>query len=311
MSGTDTREETIRLAMECMALQHGERPEVQWLKEKYQEFMRREGIGGKEEADKCIYRRMYGKEPVKQQDILKIRYWRTGRHLPVNHGQCISFGRALGLDGADLRYLLQGYYAGCDEIYQEESPDMQSVYWKRRNAMQRLADGYLRKMPQARLEQMNITRSTLEHSIRHLYYTDALSYIYRGMSEWYLTSHITSMNYDSELGRNMKLLGVIPRKTMIRHLVILGMPGLNLERLNRLLRNFGYLELQEQHTMRSGERLDWLLIRLFAKYEAFRKEHTAQECSLWMQKKCSLLDACFAAEGRNHLRFMYFKSLKE
>lgn len=85
MSGTDTREETIRLAMECMALQHGERPEVQWLKEKYQEFMRREGIGGKEEADKCIYRRMYGKEPVKQQDILKIRYWRTGRHLPVNH----------------------------------------------------------------------------------------------------------------------------------------------------------------------------------------------------------------------------------
>ena len=124
--------------MECMALQHGERPEVQWLKEKYQEFMRREGIGGKEEADKCIYRRMYGKEPVKQQDILKIRYWRTGRHLPVNHGQCISFGRALGLDGADLRYLLQGYYDGCDEIYQEESPDMQSVYWKRRNAMQRL-----------------------------------------------------------------------------------------------------------------------------------------------------------------------------
>ena len=41
MSGTDTREETIRLAMECMALQHGERPEVQWVKEKYREFMRR------------------------------------------------------------------------------------------------------------------------------------------------------------------------------------------------------------------------------------------------------------------------------
>ena len=49
-----TEEEMDRLAMECMGLKCGERPEVQWLKEKYQEFMRREGIAGKEEADRCI-----------------------------------------------------------------------------------------------------------------------------------------------------------------------------------------------------------------------------------------------------------------
>ena len=79
MSGTDTREETIRLAMECMALQHGERPEVQWLKEKYQEFMRREGIVGKEEADKCIYRRMYGKDrPPSPREPRAMHLFRQG-----------------------------------------------------------------------------------------------------------------------------------------------------------------------------------------------------------------------------------------
>lgn len=314
MGRGETEEEMKKLAEECMELACRERPEVQWLKEKYREFMRREGIAGKEEADKCIYKRMHGEMPMKPQDILKIRYWRTGRHLPVNHEQCVAFGRALGLEGEDMRYLLQGYYDGCDEVHQEESADMQSIYWKRRKAMQRLVEGYLRGISQSRLERMNITRSALWHSMRHLYYTDALCYICRGASERdeYLKSHITSMNYDSELGRNMKLLGAIPRKTMIRHLIILGAPGLSLEWMNRQLKAFGYLELQERHTLRSGERLDWLLIRLLDRYEAFRQgHHTAQECSLWLQKRCSLLDACFAAEGRNRLRFMYFKSLKE
>lgn len=308
-----TEEEMDRLAMECMGLKCGERPEVQWLKEKYQEFMRREGIAGKEEADRCIYKRMYGEMPAKKQDILKIRYWRTGRHLPVNHRQCEAFGRALGLDGEEMRYLLQGYYDGCDEVHEEESTDMQSVYWKRRKAMQRLVDGYLRGISQSRLEQMNITHGALDHSMRHLYYTDALNYVCKELPEGkqYLKSHITSINYDSELGRNMKLLGAIPRKTMIRHLIILGTPSLSLEWMNRQLKAFGYLELQEQHTLRCGERLDWLLIRLLDRYEAFREGHTAQECSLWLQKKCRLLDGCFAAEGRNRLRFMYFKSLKE
>lgn len=313
MGRGNAEEEMDRLARECMGLECAERPEVQWLKGKYREFMRREGIGGKEEADRRIYERMYGAAPVKQQDILKIRYWRTGRHLPVNHGQCVAFGKALGLEGEDMRYLLQGYYDGCDEVHQEEPADRRAVYWTRRRAMQRLVDRYLRGISQSRLEQMNIARGALEHSMRHLYYTDALNYVCKGLSEGegYLKSHITSMNYDSELGRNMKLLGAIPRKTMIRHLIILGAPALSLEWMNRQLKAFGYLELQEQHTLRCGERLDWLLIRLLDRYEAFREGHTAQECSLWLQRRCSQLDGCFASEGRSRLRFMYFKSLKE
>lgn len=305
-------EEMARLGAACMELECRERPEIIWLKERYRRFMRREGFSSKEAADKCIYRRMYGREPSKKEDILKIRYWRTGHHLPVSHEQCTAFGRALELDKEEMQYLLQGYYDSCDMIHEEEPPDGQSAYWKRRRAMDRLVERYLRGIPQDRLEQMRITSGSLNHSVRHLYYTDALRYVQSGRVEQRdLERHITSINYDSELGRNMKLLGVIPRMTMIRHLIILGMPYISLEWMNRQLKAFGYLELQEQHTLRGGERLDWLLIRLLERYEACCREWPIQECCQWLQQSCSCLDVFFEQMGKRRLRFMYFKALKE
>ena len=270
MGTTTGNEGILDLAARCMEQKHMERPEVVWLKERYGEFMRREGFSGKEAADRCLYERIYGIRP-KRQDTLKIRYWRTGWHLPASYGLCAAFGRALRLDREEMRYLLQGYYDSCDRIYEEEPSDSRSAYWLRRKAMKDLTDRYLQSIPQNRLRQMRITERSLEHSMRHLYYTDALGYVYggSGMAEKmkYMKRHITSVNYDSEFGRNMKLLGVIPRKTMIRHLLILGMPWVSLDWLNGQLRTFGYLELKEHHTLRDGERLDWLLIRILRRYE--------------------------------------------
>lgn len=311
MSGKRIWEELVELADECMERKGKERPEVSWLKERYREFMTKEGIRAKEEADRLLYERMYGEGPIKAQDTLKIRYWRTGRHYPINYRQCAAFGDALGLSREDMRFLLLGYYDSCDEIH-EKPEDGRAVYWERRRAMEQLTERYLSQMPQERLEQMNITKNVLEHNMRHLYYTDALRYVGRPSGHGqYMERHITSVNYDSELGRNMKLLGVIPRKTMIRHLIILGMPGISLEWMNMQLRNFGYLELQEGHTLKSGESLDWLLIRLIAKYEKARENRSAQECCRWMQECCRILDTYFEEKGWNYLRFMYFKSLKE
>ena len=79
----DVSEELRSLAMECMEMGSMERPEVTWLKERYRDFMRRENITGRETADRCIYRRMYGGQQAgspnhlseKKTDILKIRYW--------------------------------------------------------------------------------------------------------------------------------------------------------------------------------------------------------------------------------------------
>lgn len=313
MKETNRTEGMERLAAQCMELGGGERPEMVWLKARYLEFMRREGIRGKEEADRCLYERMYGKAPQKQQDILKIRYWRTGRHLPVSHDQCAAFGRALGLDREEMRYLLQGYYDSCDTIFEEEPEDIRSVYWTRRAALKQLTEGYLQGIPRERLEKLRIGDGSLEHSIRHLYYTDACEYVHSGSAESrkYLYRHITSVAYDSEFSRSMRLLGVIPRKTMIRHLLILGMPRIGVEWLNEQLARLGYLELQEQHTLRSGERMDWLLIRLLCGYEEYRQGRTEAECRQWMREKCRALDTFFEKEGRRRLRFMYFKALKE
>ncbi len=314
MGTTTGNEGILDLAARCMEQKHMERPEVVWLKERYGEFMRREGFSGKEAADRCLYERIYGIRP-KRQDTLKIRYWRTGWHLPASYGLCAAFGRALRLDREEMRYLLQGYYDSCDRIYEEEPSDSRSAYWLRRKAMKDLTDRYLQSIPQNRLRQMRITERSLEHSMRHLYYTDALGYVYggSGMAEKmkYMKRHITSVNYDSEFGRNMKLLGVIPRKTMIRHLLILGMPWVGLDWLNEQLRTFGYLELKEHHTLRDGERLDWLLIRILRRYEEYRQDRPAAECFRWMRECCCALDTFFEKEGRRQLRFMYFKALGE
>lgn len=287
MGTTTGNEGILDLAARCMEQKHMERPEVVWLKERYGEFMRREGFSGKEAADRCLYERIYGIRP-KRQDTLKIRYWRTGWHLPASYGLCAAFGRALRLDREEMRYLLQGYYDSCDRIYEEEPSDSRSAYWLRRKAMKDLTDRYLRSIPQNRLRQMRITERSLEHSMRHLYYTDALGYVYggSGMAEKmkYMKRHITSVNYDSEFGRNMKLLGVIPRKTMIRHLLILGMPWVG---------------------------LDWLLIRILRRYEEYRQDRPAAECFRWMRECCCALDTFFEKEGRRQLRFMYFKALGE
>ena len=287
MGTTTGNEGILDLAARCMEQKHMERPEVVWLKERYGEFMRREGFSGKEAADRCLYERIYGIRP-KRQDTLKIRYWRTGWHLPASYGLCAAFGRALRLDREEMRYLLQGYYDSCDRIYEEEPSDSRSAYWLRRKAMKDLTDRYLRSIPQNRMRQMRITERSLEHSMRHLYYTDALGYVYggSGMAEKmkYMKRHITSVNYDSEFGRNMKLLGVIPRKTMIRHLLILGMPWVG---------------------------LDWLLIRILRRYEEYRQDRPAAECFRWMRECCCALDTFFEKEGRRQLRFMYFKALGE
>ena len=108
----------------------------------------------------------------------------------------------------------------------------------------------------------------------------------------------------------MQLRGEIPRKVFIRHLLILGLPELTLEKLDEQLQFFGYLGIDEEHTMVRGERLDWLLIRIFEMYEELLGKYEREVCLRWFQKTCRMLDRVFREEGHPRLRFMYFKALK-
>lgn len=308
----DIRKEMEALAAEALDSQFQERPELAWLKEQYGQFMQREGISSKSTADLRLYERIYNCAPQKESDLLKIRYWRTGRHFPANYHQCRRLGQGLGLGEKELQFLMQGYYDSCDRLFSAEWDQTQTDYQKRHSQMELLVYCYLDRIPQKRLEQLNIPPGTLRHHLRHLYYTDALQYVSPKYSRQknFLAKHITSINYDSELNRNIKLLGIIPRKTMIRHLFILCMPDISLDFMNQMLSAFGFLPLQEAHTLRSGERLDLLLIRLLQWYEEAVCDKSPRERCIWMQLRLQALDEVLARQGLRHLRFMLFKALE-
>ena len=232
--------------------------------------------------------------------------------MPSNREQCLAFGKALDMNPEELDYLLRRYYDRNDMVFDEVSEE-RPEYRERRKLMDALLSEYFQKVHPKRLQRMKIPYDAMESNVRHLYYTDALKYV---DVTWQkdlqpVERHITSINYGSELNRNFRLLGEIPRKTMLRHLLILGIPFLNRKILDERLVRLGYLPLQENHTLVSGEPLDLLLIRLLELYEECCWGMEPDQCSRWFQAACRTLDKYFWEKGNYNLRFMYFKALKE
>ena len=297
----------IEHAEECIRLSKQERVEVVWLKKIYDRFRKEMGSLSKQEADNLIYEKMYCVSPTKTSETLKIRYWRNGQHVPSNREIGLAFSKALNMTETEQRYFIQAYYDKADVVF--SSDDCSEMYLERKKHMSDLVTEYFRKTHPEKLYRLKISPDMIENNIRHLYYTDALKYVEVPNSP-FLQYHITSINYGSELSRNVQLTGEIPRTTMIRHFIILGMPFLSKEMMDQRLIQFGYIPLTEEHSLVSGERLDWLLIRLLELYEEECTGKDPMTCSSWFQNACKSLDAYFIQEGMENLRFMYFKSLK-
>lgn len=304
------RDTLIYYADQCRLLSQSERPEVLWLKEIYERFQKLTGCREKKEADNLIYEKMYFSAPVKPSDTLKIRFWRTGRHVPSNRDICLRFGKALNMTEAELDYLIKGYYDRSDCVYEKLTD---SVTWRqRKKVMDEMVSEYLQKIHPGELFRLKIPSCSAENNIRHLYFTDALKYVHMYPQYAYSSyqDHITSINYGSELRRNFELTGEVPRRTMIRHLLILGMPFVSREIMDEKLSTLGYLPLTEEHTLTGGERLDWLLIRLLELYENCCTGKEPEECVIWFQEACRILDRYFMEKREENLRFMFFKALK-
>lgn len=303
----DERTVLIRYAKEAIQLSVKEREEVKWLKERYECFRKEMGSMNKQETDNFIYEKMYGIFPEKLSDTLKIRYWRTGHHVPNNREILISFAQALNLTEEEKRYLIRAYYDKADLIFL--SDDISPVYHERKMLMEKMVQEYFLKAHPERLYHVNVSPNQIEKNLRHLYYTDALRYI--NSPEYKpAKSHMASVNYGTELSRNIKLIGEISRTTMIRHVIILGMPFISKDIVNQRLSQFGFLPLTKEHSLPGGERLDWLLIRLFELYESKCRGKDPLECAIWFQKASRILDEYFYMEKKEEFRFMYFKSLK-
>lgn len=298
------------LAQTCTQMNKNERPELRWLQDKYKHIQNKYHLKTKSETDLFLYRRMYDKLPEKDSGILKIRYWRTGVYSPGNRHQCLLLGKALELTDAERDYLIQGYYDRNLDVYNTaECKD--ELFQKRQQYMRELMASYLSNIPEEILKHLNIPADERNRFFRHLYFTDAFHYIDSAPEIIcnVLPQHITSSRYDSELSRQMRLLGEIPRRTFIRHLLILGMPDITLQTLNERLQFFGYLPLQEDHTMIQGEHLDWLLIQLLLLYEKVLETKDRQASLLWFQKACRTLDSYYLREKQPRMRFMHFKAL--
>ena len=126
----DTKEKLVCMAEKCIQMSGEERPELTWLKAFYEQFRNRCIPSGKLEADRLLFEKMYSRMPQKPSDTLKIRYWRTGRHTPVNREQCLMFGKAMEMNDKDLDFLIKNYYDRNDRIFEEGSEN--PVYLERK-----------------------------------------------------------------------------------------------------------------------------------------------------------------------------------
>lgn len=297
----DLKEKLLHTAQQCLEESRSERPELQKLKELYES--KRAGYGlDKLTMDALIYERIYEKPPEKASDALKIRYWRTGHHYPANRQVCASFARALGLDEQESRWLLTAWMDKSADFYEKVPSKEDSLYWERRMQLKERILTYFRHRYPAE-------KSFSCGAFRHRYYLDALNYTSTAGTAEIWKKNIYSINYDSELKRTLILLGEIPRKTMLRHLILLSLPFLTLEKLQKDLDFFGYLPLTPEHTLTSGEQLDRLVMEAVTSYELVAEKYGPEEACKWFCDCWQELDRYFVSKGKPGFRLFYFKSL--
>lgn len=155
------------------------RPEVKWLQEKYDSFMQKNGMTSKLESDILLYEKMYAALPEKNSQMTKLRLWRTGHHIPSNRNQIIMLGKALELCEADQLYLMQIHADRSDMVFETVSDD-DGVYQKRLQIMETMIQEYMLKLHPVERVHFKIYADDPLPSLRHIYFTHACGYTYRG-----------------------------------------------------------------------------------------------------------------------------------
>lgn len=280
--------------------------EILWLQGKFNALGRKYGMERRQDVDRLVAQKMTGSGPVEDSRTLKIRYWRTGRHKPQSRRQCLELGRALELDPDETRYLLQGYYDGADRIFDGEEPE-NPVYQFRIRVIRELERQYLWNAHPDRLEWLNIPWKNPEAYLRHYYFQDAASYASGSHTD--SSDHFSSTNYVSEFQKSRRLMGEIPRRTVLRHLLIMSAPFLSVRVINERLDLLGYLPLSEGHESRSGERVDLLILGFLKHYETECGGASPEQCMAWLRHTYQMMDEELVSSGHPELRFLHFKAL--
>lgn len=304
----------ISLAREIIAREPSRRPEAEWIQQRVNRLAEQEGIKSRAEADQLIYEKMYARAP-KKSDTTKIRYWRTGYHLPTSRKEALVFAGVLQLDQKETLYFLQAYMEKSDLLFETPPAPTEPVYSRyreRTDLMEDMLSEYISSVSPARMFQLDIPYEELGAYIRHLYCIDALSATAFAESlghQKIIGEHLTSSNYESEFLRIRKLLGEIPRRTILRHILLLGIPYLNRRLVDERLSGLGYLPLTEGHTSPRGALVDDLVIGLLELYEDACGGESPLTCRDWLLTQLSLLDRYLLDCKREEYRFLFFRIL--
>lgn len=304
----------ISIAEEIISREPKRRPEVLWIQQKADCLAASEGIKSKADMDQLIYEKMYAAAPGKT-GTTKIRYWRTGHHLPASREEALMFAKVLQMNREDTLYFLQACMEKSDIVFEkapEPGEEAYSKYCERTELMENMISEYIASIPPARMLQLNIPYDSLLVYARHLYCMDALSAtIFRESPHWkeMAEHHVTSSNYEAEFLRMRRLLGEIPRRAVLRQILIMGNPYLNRRLVDERLKTFGYLPLTEGHTSPKGALMDDLLIEFLNFYETSCTGLSPLACRGWMLEQIGVLDRYLLERKKEEYRVLYFRSL--
>lgn len=306
------KDRVIRLAEDIFLREQKRRPEAEWVQEKADRLAEAEGLCSRGETDRFIFEKMYARVPT-QTETVKIRFWRTGRHLPSRREEALMFAGALGLEPRERDWLLQVYMEKSDYLFEkppEPGEALYTLYMDRTSLMESMISEYIAQIPPFRIISLNIPYERLSAYARHLYCMDAVcaTALYEDGTKS-LKTHLSSVNYESEFLRMRRLLGEIPRRVMLRHIFLLGIPYLNRSLIDGRLERLGYLPLTEGHTGPKGELLDDLIIGFLALYEESCMGREPLVCRKWLFDRLYLLDRYLRDAGKAEYRFLYFRSL--
>ena len=302
------------IAAKCVAL--GEEPSFEdlWIQKMFDRITVKYGLPGRMETDLFISHRLGGKDSSAQ---LKVRYWRTRHHLPGNREQCIRLGKALELSDEEMVILLQRYYDSSDCEFRRDYPDPEQrwirsnrhpLYHSRQSFVNDALEQYTQRLS-GKAEQATVT--PIPNYARHLYCIDALNYIYcpSPVSQERRNKHLTSSSFASEFSRTLRLLGNIPRKTILRYLFLFYGGDVSRSRLDEALTRLGYVKLDASHALSGGQRLDFLILALLERYERECAQADVIQRQQWLYIHCRALDKELQRMDQQSLRFLYFRGL--
>ncbi|MBS6196385.1 MAG: hypothetical protein KH828_12475 [Clostridiales bacterium] len=267
------------------------------LRKYFEAYKERMQIATYRELDQVIFRRMYGREPEKTED-LKIRYWRCGQHIPQSREEMIRLGLALQVNRNEMDRMLTEILleirlnplnirenvwiqrfetGGTGEVYEDSYREAEHGKAETREGekekefLDGLCSRYLTLVPEKRLMELQI-KGSIRKNLRHILFADIAETICLSENDrnYYMSSHSYSSNFASECRRYFKKNEKVSRETMERLLIVMLMPEVNREILNQCLVKLGYAPLSERIRRKSGACMEDLLLWILEQFERYR-----------------------------------------